>query len=314
MATALPSVCVVGSANVDLIFRTPRLPTAGETFAGKSFQMCFGGKGANQAVTAARMGARVTMVARVGTDAFGEQTLQNFRDQGIDTSHIIRDADRPTGVASIAVDDEGRNCIIVVGGANEGLSAEDVRRATPVITEATVLVAQLETPIPATLEAFRLAKDAGMITVLNPAPAASLPPELLQRTDLLVPNEPELELLTGRVIKGVEDAKAAARQLLAWGPRTVVATLGGRGALVVEAETTDYVRAMRVDPVDTTGAGDVFIGTLAALLADERPLSEAVRWANAAAALSVTRPGTQTSFPRREEIQSVWPSLSEPHS
>lgn len=308
MATVSPAICIVGSVNVDLIFRTPRLPRAGETLAGKSFQRCFGGKGANQAVTAARMGACVTMVARVGADPFGSQAVQNLTDHGIDVAHVLTDEHRPTGLASIAVDETGVNTIIVVGGANEGLSPEDVRRATPGITEATVLVGQLETPIDATLEAFRLAKDAGMMTVLNPAPAAALPPELLQRTDLLVPNESELEMLTGRVIRGVEDAKAAARQLLAWGPRTVVTTLGDRGALVVEPESTEYIRAIRVKAIDTSGAGDVFIGTLAAMLAEERDLAESVRWANAAAALSVTRHGTQTSCPRRDEVQRFWPS------
>ena len=181
MASVSPSVCVVGSINVDLIFRTPRLPRAGETLAGLSFQRCFGGKGANQAVTAARMGARVTMIARVGADAFGTQAIQNLAENGIDVAHVLPDEQRPTGLASIAVDEAGANAIIVVGGANEGLSPEDVRRATPGITESTVLVSQLETPIAATLEAFRLAKDAGMMTVLNPAPAAALPPELLQR-------------------------------------------------------------------------------------------------------------------------------------
>ena len=229
MATATPSVCVVGSVNVDLIFRTPRLPRPGETLAGTSFQRCFGGKGANQAVTAARMGARVLMIARVGADAFAAEAIHNLRDNGIDVAHVLCDEQRPTGMASIAVDDEGNNAIIVIGGANEALSPEDIRRATAAITEATVLVAQRETPIEATLEAFRLAKDAGMQTLLNPAPASPLPPEVLQRTDLLVPNETELELLAGRVIRGVEDAKSAARQLLAWG-RTVVVTLGDRGA------------------------------------------------------------------------------------
>jgi ribokinase len=311
MASVSPSVCVVGSINVDLIFRTPRLPRAGETLAGLSFQRCFGGKGANQAVTAARMGARVTMIARVGADAFGTQAMQNLAEHGIDVAHVLLDEQRPTGLASISVDEAGANAIIVVGGANDGLSPEDVRRATPGITESTVLVSQLETPIAATLEAFRLAKDAGMTTVLNPAPAAALPPELLQRTDLLVPNQPELEMLAGRVIHGVEDAKAAARQLLAWGPRTVVITLGDRGALVVEPEATEYIRAIGVKAIDTSGAGDVFIGTLAAMLAEERDLAEAVRWANAAAALSVTRHGTQTSCPRREEVLRFWPSMPE---
>jgi ribokinase len=306
MPTDKTKICVVGSANVDLIFRTQRLPQPGETFAGKSFQLCFGGKGANQAVTAARMGADVAMVARVGYDLFGEQSLQNFREQGIDVAHVVCDDQRSTGVASIAVDDGGQNCIIVVPGANEALTAENVRRAGDMIAEASVLVCQLETPIEATLEAFRLARATDVLTILNPAPARELPPELLQLTDLLVPNEPELSFLAGRVIQGIEDAKTAARQLLAWGPRTVIATLGERGALIVEAEAADYVRAATVKAVDTTGAGDVFIGTLATLLGEARPLHDAVKWANAAAALSVTRPGTQTSFPHRDEVERFW--------
>jgi ribokinase len=292
-------VCVVGSSNIDLTFRAARLPRPGETLPGRDFQLGFGGKGANQAVMAARLGAQVHMVSRVGRDVFGEQTLAHYRAEGIDTTHVRADTERPTGVASIVVDDEARNCILVVAGANGALSVEDVRAAAEAIRTADVLLCQLEVPVETTGEALRLARSAGVRTVLNPAPALPLSDELLSLADLCVPNETEVEALTG-----LAEPEAAARALRRRGPGTVIVTLGRLGALVVDGQTVQHVPGTEVEAVDTTGAGDAFIGALAVALAEGRPLAEAVRRANVLAALSVTRPGTQTSFPRRDEAEA----------
>jgi ribokinase len=300
----VPVICVVGSSNIDLTFRAARLPRPGETLPGHGFQLGFGGKGANQAVMAARLGAQVRMVSRVGRDVFGEQTLAHYRAEGIDTSHVRADAERPTGVASIVVDDEARNCILVVAGANGALSPADVRAAAEAIRTADVLLCQLEVPVETTGEALRLARAAGVRTVLNPAPGLPLPDELLALADLCVPNETEVEALTGLPAATPPEAEAAARALLRRGPGTVIVTLGRRGALVVDAKAAQHVPGAEVEAVDTTGAGDAFIGALAVALADGRPLAEAVRRANLLAALSVTRPGTQTSFPRRDEAEA----------
>ncbi len=226
MSLPPPRVCVVGSSNIDLTFRTSRLPRPGETLAGQSFQLGFGGKGANQAVMAARLGARLTMISRVGQDVFGEQIARNYREHGINTTHVLRDTGRPTGVASIVVDDAAQNCILLVPGANLGLSPADVRAAASEIGESGVLLCQLEVPLETTLEAFRAARAAGVRTILNPAPAVPLPDELLQLTDLCIPNETEAELLTEHRVTTPHEAETAARALQDRGPGTVLVTLG----------------------------------------------------------------------------------------
>jgi ribokinase len=294
-----PKICVVGAANLDLISYVPRLPRMGETLHGTRFHMGYGGKGANQAVMAAKLGAQVTMVNKLGRDVFGEGTLKNYREQGIDTTHVMFDETRFSGVAPIFVDDNAQNFIVIVPGANLGLSLADVHAAEPVITAADVLVCQLEVPVETTLEAFRVANSAGVRTVLNPAPAEPLPDELLQLTDICAPNETESELLTGQPVRTLADAEAAARLLRARGPGVVILTLGERGALVVDRDTAEHIPAVKVDAVDPTGAGDAFIGSLAVYVADGLPLRDAVLRANAVAALSVTKIGTQVSFPQR---------------
>jgi ribokinase len=300
-----PHVCVVGSTNIDLTFRAARLPRPGETLAGHGFQLGHGGKGANQAVMAARLGARVTMVGKVGRDVFGEGALRNYREQGIDTTHVLTDAERPTGVASIVVDDAARNCIIVVPGANLGLTPQDVRVAAGAIESAGVLLCQLEVPLETVAEALRIARAANVMTILNPAPAVALRDDLLRLADLCVPNENEIELLTGgHTAATVQEAAAAAWELLRRGPRTVIVTLGERGALIADAVSAEHLAAPRVEAVDSSGAGDAFIGALGVFLAEGAPLKEAVRWANAVAALSVTRLGTQASFPARAEVEA----------
>jgi ribokinase len=309
MANSPLSICVVGSANIDLTFRTARLPRPGETLAGHAFHLGFGGKGANQAVTAARLGARVTLVGKVGRDVFGDQTAAHYRAEGIDTSHLLVDGERPSGVAAIVVDDDARNCILIVPGANDRLTPDDVCAAAAALTAADVLLCQLEVPVETTRAALRLARDARVRTILNPAPAAPLPDDLLRLADLCIPNETELELLTGQPVATPAQAEAAARSLLGRGPGTVIVTLGSRGALIADPRTTEHLPAVPVNAVDTTGAGDAFIGSLAVFLAEGLSLREAVRRAGAVAALSVTRLGTQTSFPRRPDVEAFLAGL-----
>lgn len=297
-------LCVVGSSNIDLIAKVPRLPTLGETLVGHSFHLGYGGKGANQAVMAARLGAQVVMVTKVGRDVFGEGTLENYRQQGIDSAHVLFDDARFSGVAPIFVDDDGRNVIVIVPGANMGLTPDDVRRSQDAIRSAAMLICQLEIPVESTLEALRIGRAAGIRTILNPAPAAVLPDDLLGLADYCVPNETEAELLTGLPVASIDDARAAARALLTRGPKTVVITLGERGALLVDRESVSHYPAVGVPAVDSTGAGDAFVGSLAVFLAEGVALPHAVPRANAVAALSVTKIGTQVSFPSRAEADA----------
>jgi ribokinase len=304
MTTRTPKVCVVGSSNIDLISKVPRLPVLGETMIGHSFHLGYGGKGANQAVMAAKLGAQVTMVTKVGRDVFGEDTLKNYRAQGIDTTWVLFDETRASGVAPIFVNDNAQNFIVIIPGANDGLSPADVQAARAVILAADLLVCQLEVPIETTLEAFRVAKSGNVRTILNPAPAAALPDELLQLADICAPNETETELLTGMPVKTLWEAESAARNLMSRGPKTVILTLGERGTLLVSPNLVEHIPALRVDAVDPTGAGDAFIGSLATYLGAGLPMSTAIRRANAVAALSVTRIGTQISFPQRAEADA----------
>lgn len=300
MATQ-PKICVVGSSMIDLISKVPRLPKLGETLVGHSFHLGYGGKGANQAVMAAKLGAQVTMVNKVGRDVFGEGTLKNYRDEGIDTTHVLFDESGFSGVAPIFVDDNAQNFIVIVPGANLGLSPVDVQNAKQVILEADILICQLEIPIETTLEAFRIAKSGNVRTILNPAPAAPIPEELLRLSDICAPNETETELLTGQPVGTLAEAEAAARKLLSQGPGTVILTLGERGALLVGKDSVENLPAIKVAAVDPTGAGDAFVGSLAVFLGEGLSLRDAIRRANAVAALSVTRIGTQVSFPKRAE-------------
>jgi len=304
MTTQPPKVCVVGSSMIDLISKVPRLPKLGETLVGHAFHMGYGGKGANQAVMAAKLGAQVTMVNKLGRDVFGEGTLKNYREQGIDTTHVMFDETRFSGVAPIFVDDNAQNFIVIVPGANLGLSPTDVQAAREVILAADLLVCQLEIPVETTLEAFRIAKSGRVRTILNPAPAAPIPDELLRLTDICAPNETETELLTGMPVQTLGEAEGAAQILRSRGVEVVILTLGERGALLVDGAGVEHIPAIKVDAVDPTGAGDAFIGSLAVYLGEGLPLRDAIRRANVVAALSVTRIGTQISFPERAEADS----------
>jgi ribokinase len=304
IVSTTPKICVVGSANMDLISRVPHLPKLGETLHGRSFHLVYGGKGANQAVMAAKLGARVTIVARVGRDVFGEGMMRNFQSYGINTSHVTVDEIQSSGVAPIFVDDNANNVIVIIAGANGALSSRDVDLARESIVSASAVVCQLEVPIETTLAAFRIAKAAGVRTILNPAPAAVLPAELLALTDICTPNETETEILTGLPVTTQSQVETAARRLLKQGMQSVIVTLGERGVLYVDQNTVLHVPAFVIKAVDPTGAGDAFIGGLAVYLGEGIPLHEALMRANAVAALSVTRIGAQVSFPARAEVDA----------
>jgi ribokinase len=293
-----PSVWIVGSTMVDLVAYADRLPTRGETVVGRTFALGFGGKGANQAVMASRLGARVSIVNCLGLDVFGDMTLENFEREGIDVTHVTRTAAAASGVAPIWVEPDGANRIIVVPGANEQLRPEDAARAIAEADAVDVVLGQLEIAQDVTAAAFAAAHERSALTVLNPAPAAILVPALLAATDWLVPNEVEATALAPTM-----------SALAALGPRLVV-TLGERGASLLGADgRVAEIRAEQVDAVDTTGAGDAFVGAFAYGLATGMPEEAAVRLGCACATASVLRRGTQSSFLGREEAGRLYQSL-----
>jgi ribokinase len=290
-------IAVVGSNMIDLITYVVRMPEAGETVEAPRFEMGFGGKGANQAVAAARLGSHVLMVARVGDDAFGKNYLENFRAQGIDVRHVSPAPGLSNGVAPIFVDPSGENRILIVKGANTQLSPENVDQAADDLAGCDLILLQLEVPFETVYHTVALAGRLGKDVLLNPAPAhPDLDVARLAGLTFLVPNQTELALLSGMPTGTVEQNQAAARSLLAKGIRTIVVTLGGDGALLVTETGTRHVPPVRVRPVDTTGAGDAFIGSFAHFYAETRDVEEALRQAVRYAADSITRPGTQKSY------------------
>jgi ribokinase len=301
----MKNVLVVGSSNTDMVLRVPRIPGSGETVLGSAFAMAAGGKGANQAVAAARAGGRVTFVARVGDDVFGGRALASFRADGIDTRFVFPTAGAPSGIALINVDDKGANSISVASGANALLSAADVEAAGPAFDSADILLVQLESPLGTVEAAAAKAAMAGVPVILDPAPARPLGDGLLRSIAVLTPNEREAEFLTGVAVGDESGAREAAVRLRARGVVGVVITLGERGAWASSPDFEGLVPAFEADPVDTTAAGDVFNGALAVALAEREPMREALRFASAAAALSVTRPGAQPSAPGRREIEAL---------
>jgi len=298
-------IVVVGSSNTDMIIQAERIPRPGETILGGRFTIAPGGKGANQAVAAARAGGRVTFIARVGEDMFGDQAVKGFLADGIDVTYISRDRQAPSGVALIFVAADGENSIGVASGANANLGPAEVSAAAEIIGSAEVLVMQLETPLETVRAAAEIASSWDVPVILNPAPARPLDDDLLRHVTVLTPNETEAELLTGIKIADEADAARAAAALRARGIRAVIITLGARGAFVSSPEIQEPVPAFPVQPVDTTAAGDVFNGALAVAMAEGKALPEAVRFAAAAAAISVTRLGAQPSAPKRAEIDAL---------
>lgn len=291
-------IVVVGSLNMDLVVRSPRHPQPGETLLGTEFHTFPGGKGANQAVAAARLGGQVKLIGRVGADAFGAALLQTLSQDGVDTRHVEPLKEAPTGVALITVDDAGQNTIVVVPGANGELSPPDLLAAESAFEGASVVVMQLEVPVLTVTYAADLARRHGARVVLNPAPAQPLSAALLRQVDALIPNQSEAALLTGCALAG-----DAARRLLASGVRSVIVTLGEDGVLIAEGETATHLPAHRVSVVDTTAAGDAFVGAFAVALAEGRTVREAAAWGTAAGALAVTRAGAQPSLPARAELE-----------
>ncbi|MBN1668770.1 MAG: ribokinase [Anaerolineales bacterium] len=305
---SLPYLLIIGSLNLDLVVRAPHLPAPGETVLGTAFDTFPGGKGANQAVAAARQGARVAMLGCLGQDDFGRQLLASLQAEGIDHTGLQQLAGVPSGVALITLDAAGQNSIVVAPGANAHLSPAHIEQASGLFTQADLVLLQLEIPLETVLAAARLAKEQGCRVLLNPAPAQRLPEELLSLVDVLIPNQSEAALLTGRPVDDLPAAQAAAAALLQSGPGALVLTLGAQGALVAQVGTAgqgpvfQHVPAFPVQVVDTTAAGDSFCGTLAVALAEGQPLPQATRRACAAGALAASRLGAQPSLPRRAEV------------
>lgn len=295
-------IVVVGSFNMDLTAYMERLPRPGETLSGRRFVTGPGGKGSNQAVAASRLGAEVTFIGRVGNDVFADSAISIWKQERINTDYVVRDPDHATGVAPIWVDDHGENSIVVVLGANLAVSPADIDRAADIIAEADILITQLEINYDAAAYALEIAKEKGIRTILNPAPAGKLTSEVLARADYLTPNETELEVLTGKTGVSVE---GAARSLLTREGQTVVVTLGAQGALWVNQSGTGQIPTFPVKVVDSTGAGDAFNAGLAVALAEGKNLADAITFANATAGLCVTRPGTTLSMPQRDEVEAL---------
>lgn len=295
---------VIGSSNTDMVIQSERIPKAGETIIGGTFFMNPGGKGANQAVAAARLGGDVTFVANVGDDIFGKQAIDLYAKDGIHTVHIHLDNSSPTGVALITVDAKGENSIVVASGANGRLTIDHIQSATAAIKSSQYILLQLEIPLPVVDFACSLAKEHGVKIILNPAPAQPLGDSLLKNISIITPNESEAELLTGIAVTDVATARRAAHSLLDRGVTTCIITMGKSGAFVCQRDTEFNVSAPSVTAVDTTAAGDVFNGALAVALSEGMTLKPAVDFACRAAAISVTRLGAQASAPFRNELTS----------
>lgn len=300
----MKTVVVVGSSNMDLVARAPRIPVIGETLTGTDFFMVPGGKGANQAVAAARLGAEVVFIAKLGNDIFASKSLDNFKSVNINTKYIEQLDGVPSGIAVIAVDDQGHNIIIVVPGANARLMPEDVNRAESDIASAGVVVAQLEIPVETVERAAEIAQKHKVPFILDPAPARPLSDELLGMVGILKPNEIEAETITGIRVVDAASAAAAANALLAKGVKTVITTLGEKGFVIADRNGMDFVAGNRVRAADSTAAGDAFTGALAFGLANGQSVKDAAVYANAVAAVSVTKLGAQSSMPTKEQVDA----------
>ncbi len=298
-------VLVVGSANMDLVVQCSRFPLPGETIFGNKFQMFPGGKGANQAVSCARLGVKTYFIGKMGKDDLGKKLSETMRKDGIDLTNLLTDENEHTGTALITVDSNGQNEIIVISGSNMNLTTSDVREKRAVFAKAGVVLTQLEIPVETVIETARLAKENDSIFILNPAPAREIPEEIYSLIDYLTPNETELQILSNMMVSNENSAEKAARLLLEKGVKNIIITLGEKGALLVNQYRTELYSTQKVDVVDTTAAGDAFNGALAYSLACGRELSESINFANRAASISVTRMGAQSSMPVITELQSA---------
>jgi len=305
-------ILVIGSSNTDMVAKTTHLPAPGETVLGGDFLMAPGGKGANQAVAAARLGGNVTFIAKLGNDIFGKQAKTQYAQENIDTKHIVTDPAHPSGIALITVDAHGENCIVVASGANAHLTPQDIQKAEKEMGNPSCILMQLEIPLETVQYVVKKAVEKNIPVILNPAPAQPLPDEILKHIHILTPNQKEAEILTGIPITDKPGAEAAAKALAAKGVHTVIITLGKSGALILDQGQIEWVPAPEVHAVDTTAAGDVFCGSLAVALSEKHSVKESVIFACTAAALSVTKMGAQTSAPTRQEVIDFQNSIQTP--
>jgi ribokinase len=302
----LADILVIGSLNMDLVVKTTRLPKPGETIQGEGLRRIPGGKGANQAVAAAKLGKDVHMVGRVGEDSFGQSLISGLSQHGVDTKNVIVDPDAPTGTAVILVDELGENCIVISSGSNGKVTKGDINNIADEIKRARVILLQFEIPIEAVEQAINIAHENGVYIILNPAPANEISQEIIGKVDLLVPNETEASLLTGIEVTDKETAAQAGGRLLAQGVKTVIITLGKEGAKMVTDEGVTHIAAHDVEAIDTTAAGDAFVGGLATALVDNLPLPEAVKYGCSTGTLATTKLGAQTSLPDKEEVDAFY--------
>jgi len=301
-----PRIAVIGSANIDLTTFTSRFPKPGETIFGDSFDLGFGGKGANQAVASRLCGAEVFMIARVGSDLFGPATIENFKTQGIDATHVKQLQGVSSGVAPIFVEPSGQNRILVVKGANDRLMPADVEAAADTLKSVDCMVLQFEIPLETVYHSVRFAREKGIRCIVNPAPAQPADLKALDGLDYFVPNESEAETITGMPVRNLDDAKKCAEKLLTGGMKRVIITLGANGSLLASRDAMEHVGPFQVKSIDSTGAGDAFIGSFAVFLGEGLPEREAVRRANLYAGLSTTGVGTQKSFYDRARYDAEW--------
>jgi ribokinase len=301
-----PRIAVIGSANIDLTTFTSRFPKPGETIFGDSFDLGFGGKGANQAVASRLCGADVFMVARVGNDLFGPATIENFGKMGIDATHVKQLQGVSSGVAPIFVEPNGQNRIFVVKGANDRLMPADVDAAASVLKTVDCMVLQFEIPLETVYHSVRFARENGIRCIVNPAPAQPVDLKALEGLDYFVPNESEAETITGMPVRNIDDAKKCAEKLLTGGMKRIIITLGAQGSLLASRDGMQHVAPFAVKAIDSTGAGDAFIGSFAVFLGEGHPELEAVRRANLYAGLSTTGVGTQKSFYDRSRYDAEW--------
>lgn len=297
------SIVVIGSSNTDMVVRTERFPGPGETVLGGNFFMNPGGKGANQAVAAARLGGSVVFVCKIGDDLFGNQSAKLFKEEGIDTTYVLSDMENPSGVALITVDASAENSIVVAPGANADLRPADLNKIIPVVESAAFVLMQLEIPLETVSYVAGIAAKKDVKVVLNPAPACALPEDLYSHISIITPNEKEAGMLSGIKVNGLEAAKEAAKIIQAKGVEVVIITMGSKGALVLHEDNFVHISAPVVSAVDTTAAGDVFNGALVVALSEGREIVKAVEFACKASAISVTKPGAQVSAPLRSEIE-----------
>lgn len=295
-------ILVIGSSNTDMTVKSAKLPAPGETVMGGLFHMGPGGKGANQAVAARRLGGDVTFICKVGRDIFGDNSLAGYEREGIDTSYVMR-SDSASGTALILVDGSGENVISVAPGANADITPEDIRGVADVIAASDYLILQLEIPVDAVLEAAKIAHEAGVYVILNPAPACKLPGEIFRYISLMTPNQTETSILSGMEVDSEESLLKAVAELRAMGVGEFIVTLGSRGSLVISGDKHEFVPAKKVHAVDTTAAGDTFCGAVCVALSEGRTLREAAEFATCASALTVQKMGAQDSIPYRTDIQ-----------